>query len=49
VLISMGISPDRAEGALRFSLSPHTTDDEIRYAAEQIQKLYAMLSRYKRR
>ena len=49
VLIAMGISPDRAEGALRFSLSPHTTEDEIRYAAEQIQKLYAMLSRYKRR
>ena len=49
ILIAMGISPDRAEGALRFSLSPHTTEEEIRYAAEQTGKLYAMLSRYKRR
>jgi len=49
VLTAMGISADRAEGALRFSLSPHTTDDEIRYAAGQIGKMYAMLSRYKRR
>ena len=49
VLTSMGISPDRAEGALRFSLSPHTDDEEIRYAAQQLRTLYAMLSRYKRR
>jgi len=49
VLTAMGLSADRAEGALRFSLSPHTTDDEIRYAAGQIGKMYAMLSRYKRR
>ena len=49
VLIAMGITPDRAEGALRFSLSPHTTDEEIRYAAQQLGTLCAMLSRYKRR
>ena len=49
VLTAMGISADRAEGALRFSLSPHTTIDEIRYAAQQIGKMYALLSRYKRR
>ncbi len=49
VLIAMGISPDRAEGALRFSLSPHTTEEEIRYAAEQLGTMYSMLSRFKRR
>ena len=49
VLINMGISPDRAEGALRFSLSPHTAEEEIRYAANQLKLMYATLSRYKRR
>ena len=49
VLTAMGINADRAEGALRFSLSPHTTIDEIRYAAQQIGKMYSLLSRYKRR
>lgn len=49
VLLAMGINPDRAEAALRFSLSPHTTDGEIRYAAEQIKTIYATLSRFKRR
>ena len=49
VLLAMGLSPDRAEWALRFSLSPHTTDDEIRYAAAQLQTLHAALRRFKRR
>ncbi len=49
VLTAMGINADRAEGALRFSLSPYTSIDEIRYAAQQIGKMYALLSRYKRR
>ncbi|MBO4297880.1 MAG: cysteine desulfurase [Clostridia bacterium] len=49
VLLAMGLSPDRAEWALRFSLSPHTTDDEIRYAASQLQTLHAALRRFKRR
>ncbi len=49
VLLSMGLSPDRAEGALRFSLSPHTTEEELVYAAGQIGIMYSMLSRYKRR
>ncbi len=49
VLTAMGLNADRAEGALRFSLSPHTTEDEIRYAAQQIGKMYSLLSRYKRR
>jgi cysteine desulfurase len=49
VLTAMGLSADRAEGALRFSLSPYTSEEEIRYAAQQIGKMYALLSRYKRR
>ena len=49
VLLAMGLSPDRAEWALRFSLSPHTTDDEIRYAAQQAGILHATLRRFKRR
>lgn len=49
VLTAMGLSPDRAEGALRFSLSPYTSEEEIRYAAEQLKQMYATLSRYKRR
>ncbi len=49
VLLAMGLSADRAEWALRFSLSPHTTDDEIRYAAAQAGPLHAALRRFKRR
>ena len=49
VLLAMGLDPDRAEAALRFSLSPLTQDDEIRYAADQLGAIYATLSRFKRR
>lgn len=49
VLLSMGLAPDQAEGALRFSLSIHTTDEEIEYASEQIGLLYAQLKRFRRR
>ena len=49
VLLAMGLDPDRVEAALRFSLSPLTQDDEIRYAAEQLGAIYATLSRFKRR
>lgn len=49
VLLAMGLDPDRVEAALRFSLSPLTQDDEIRYAAEQLGTIYATLSRFKRR
>ena len=49
VLLAMGLDPDRAEAALRFSLSPLTQDEEIRYAAEQLETIYATLSRFKRR
>ncbi len=49
VLLAMGLNPDRVEAALRFSLSPLTQDEEIRYAAEQLGAIYATLSRFKRR
>lgn len=49
VLTSMGISPATAEWALRFSISPFTTREEIDYAAEKMEKLYDMLKRFKRR
>ncbi len=49
VLLAMGLDPGRVEAALRFSLSPLTQDEEIRYAAEQLGTIYATLSRFKRR
>jgi len=49
VLTSMGIAPSRAEWALRFSLSPHTTIEEIDYAAQCLGTLYAQLKKYVRR
>ena len=49
VLTAMGISPERAEWALRFSISPLTTDEEIDYAAGRLAGIYDMLKRYKRR
>ena len=45
----MGIAPSRAEWALRFSLSPHTTIEEIDYAAQCLGTLYAQLKKYARR
>lgn len=49
VLTQMGISPARAEWALRFSLSPHTTLEEIDEAAKKLGKVYDLLKRFKRR
>ena len=49
VLVSMGIKPSVAEWAVRFSLSPHTTEEEIDYAAAKIGMLYDQLRRFKRR
>ncbi len=49
VLLSMGIAPDRAECALRFSLAPHTAREEIDYAAEKLAAIYPALRRYQRR
>lgn len=49
VLTAMGISPQVAEWAVRFSLSPHTTDEEIDYAAQRIGVQYDLLKRFQRR
>ena len=49
VLLAMGIAPERAEWALRFSLCPHTTVEEIDEAAEKLRVCYDMLKRFKRR
>ena len=49
VLTAMGIATSRAEWALRFSLSPYTTREEIDYAAEKLEKIYDQLKRFQRR
>ncbi len=49
VLTAMGVPGAQAECALRFSLSPHTTTEEIDYAANALQKCYSLLKGYKRR
>ena len=49
VLTAMGVRPDRAEWALRFSLSPHTTIEEIDDAAKKLGRTYDLLKRFKRR
>ncbi len=48
VLTAMGIPANRAEWAIRFSLSPHTTEDEIDYAAQRIGVQYDLLKRFQR-
>ncbi len=49
VLTAMGVAPARAEWALRFSLSPHTTVEEIDDAAQKLGAIYASLKRFQRR
>lgn len=49
VLTAMGVAPARAEWALRFSLSPHTTMEEIDDAAQKLGTVYASLKRFQRR
>ena len=49
VLTAMGIRPQEAEWAVRFSLSPHTTVEEIDYAVSRIGPVYDQLKRYQRR
>ncbi len=49
VLLNMGIDSQRAECALRFSLSPHTTFEEIDLAAERIGTIYDTLKHFQRR
>ncbi len=48
-LKAMGVPRQRAECALRFSLSPRTTKEEIGTAAAAVARQYALLSPYVRR
>ena len=41
VLTAMGLTPDEIEGAVRFSLSPYNTVEEIDYAVEKLKKAVA--------
>jgi cysteine desulfurase len=47
VLDAMGVAPDLAQGALRFSLGWTTTQDDIERAAEAFAKAYAVAQRRK--
>ncbi len=49
VLLAMGVPAELAECAIRFSLSPYTTEDEIEYAAARAGVHYAVLSKFWRR
>lgn len=49
VLAAMHVNRKQAESALRFSLCPYTTVEEIDYAAECIRRHYDMFKRYERR
>ncbi len=48
-LRAMAVPQRDAECAIRFSLSPYTTQAEIGYAAERVKEHYAALSRFVRR
>ncbi|MBQ6704359.1 MAG: cysteine desulfurase [Clostridia bacterium] len=49
ILSGMGIIGERQEGAIRFSLSPFNTEEEMERTAETIASVIAMLRRFKRR
>lgn len=49
ILSAMGIQGDRQEGAIRFSLCPHNTLEEMDTAAVAIARRVAELRRFKRR
>ncbi len=49
VLTAMGIPADRAKWALRFSLCPYTTEEEIDYAAKVAGEKYEILKKFQRR
>ena len=49
VLAAMGVQRKQAESAIRFSLSPYTTMEQVDYAADCIKRHYDLLKRYERR
>ena len=48
-LRAMGVTGERADGTIRISLGLFNTMEEMNETAAQIQKIYALLSRYRRR
>lgn len=48
-LKAMGITGERADGTIRISLGLYNTMEEMNETAVQIEKAYALLSRYRRR
>lgn len=49
VLTAMGLSAERIDSALRFSLCPGLTAEEMRYTAQRLAAHWALLSRFVRR
>lgn len=49
VLKAMGVTTEQADCALRFSLSPMTTEEEISYAVEKTAAHWELLKKYTRR
>lgn len=49
VLTAMRLPPELADSALRFSLCPGITEEQIAYAADRVAAHYALLSKYVRR
>ena len=49
VLTAMGIPTQMADCALRFSLCPDITEEQIDYTVQMLQKQYALLKKYVRR
>lgn len=49
VLLNMGLNQSRVDCALRFSLCPGISEEDIEYVAERIAAHYSLLCRYVRR
>jgi len=49
VLTAMGLSTAEADCALRFSLCPSVTEEEIDYTVQTVKKHYDMLKAFVRR
>ena len=49
ILSAMGVEKSRRDSAIRFSLCPYTTEDEIDRASDVIRSEVAKLRKYRRR
>lgn len=48
-LQAIGVRKELLDATIRFSFSVHTTEEELRYAVEQLKELLPVLRRYVRR